>query len=140
MQYAPVNGRIIGTRFQARHGKLTIIRCYAPTNESDDEEKTDLYLALQSEIENVPNHNVTIVMGDLIAKVGNDNTGNERGMGKYDCGNINDNGLVDLCGNNNLVIGGTIFPHKEIHKLTWISPNGRDKNQIYHIIINEKWR
>jgi hypothetical protein len=63
-------------------------------------------------------------------------------MGKYGCGNINDNGerLVDLCGTNNLVIGGTIFPHREIHKLTWISPNGRDKNQIYHIIINEKWR
>jgi hypothetical protein len=63
-------------------------------------------------------------------------------MGKYGCGNINDNGerLVDLCGINKLVIGGTIFPHKEIHKLTWISPNGRDKNQIDHIIINGKWR
>jgi hypothetical protein len=24
--------------------------------------------------------------------------------------------------------------------LTWISPNGRDKNQIDHIIINGKWR
>ena len=63
-------------------------------------------------------------------------------MGKYGYGNINDNGerLVDLCGTNNLVIGGTIFPHREIHKLTWISPNGRDKNQIDHIIINGKWR
>jgi hypothetical protein len=45
--------------------------------------KTDLYLALQSEIEKVPKHDVTIVMGDLNAKVGNDNTGNERVMGKY---------------------------------------------------------
>ena len=76
-------------------------------------------------------------MGDLNTKVGN-----ERVMGKYGCGNINDNGerLVDLSGTNNLVIGGTIFPHREIHKLTWISPNGRDKNQIDHIIINGKWR
>ena len=41
---------------------------------------------------------------------------------------------------HNLVIGGTISPHREIDKLTWISPNGRDKNQIDHIIINGKWR
>ena len=142
LEYAPVNERIIRARFQAKQGKLTIIQCYAPTNEADDEEKTDFYLALQSEIEKVPTHDVTIVMGDLNAKVGNDNTGNERVMGKYGCGNINDNGerLVDLCGTNNLVIGGTFFPHREIHKLTWISPNGRDKNQIDHIIINGKWR
>jgi hypothetical protein len=31
-------------------------------------------------------------MGDLNAKVGNDNTRNERVMGKYGCGNINENG------------------------------------------------
>jgi hypothetical protein len=137
LEYAPVNERIIRAHFQTKQGKLTSIQCYAPTNEADDEEKTDFYLALQSEIEKVPTHDVTIVMDDLNAKVGN-----ERVMGKYGCGNINDNGerLVDLCGTNNLVIGGTIFPHREIHRLTWISPNGRDKNQIDHIIINGTWR
>ncbi|CAM5112285.1 unnamed protein product [Natator depressus] len=41
---------------------------------------------------------------------------------------------------NDLVIGGTLFEHCEIHKLTWCSPNGRDKNQIDHIMINGKWR
>ena len=142
LEYSPVNERIIRARFQTKQGKLTIIQCYAPTNEADGEEKTDFYLVLQSEIEKVPKHDVKIVMGDLIAKDGNDNTGNERVMGKYGCGNINDNGerLIDLCGTNNLVIGGTIFPHREMHKLTWISPNGRDKNQIDHIVINGKWR
>ena len=37
---------------------------------------------------------------------------------------------------NNLIIGGTIFEHRDIHKLTWNSPNRKDKNQIDHIIIN----
>lgn len=43
---------------------------------------------------------------------------------------MNENGeyLAEFCGNSNLVISGTFFPHKEIHKLTWLSPAGRDKN------------
>ncbi|EDO41726.1 predicted protein, partial [Nematostella vectensis] len=80
--------------------------------------------------------------GDLNAKVGTDNTNYERAMGVYGCGTMNNNGgrLADFCLNNDLVNGGTIFPHKNIHKLTWMSPDGRTLNQIDHIIINGKWR
>ena len=48
--------------------------------------------------------------------------------------------LIELCTTYNLVIGGTLFPHRDIHKLTWYSPNGRDKNQIDHLMINGTWR
>ena len=83
-----------------------------------------------------------LIMGDINAKVGTDNSNCEDVMGKHGCGNINDNGewLVEFCLNNNCVIGGTIFPHKNIHKLTWKSPDCRTINQIDHVIINNKWR
>ncbi|KAL7388229.1 hypothetical protein ABVT39_009511 [Epinephelus coioides] len=75
------------------------------------------------------------------AKVGTDNSNYKRTMGTHGCGERNNNGerLVDFCTNNNLVISGTFFPHKNIHKLTWKSPNGRTINQIDHFIINGKW-
>lgn len=55
---------------------------------------------------------------------------------------MNDNGqrFIDLCAFNNLVIGGGIFPHKWIHKRTWVSPDSVTENQTDHISISKKFR
>ena len=78
------------------------------------------------------------MIGDLNAKVGSDNTSHDKAMGKEGCGSVNNNGerLLEFCMTYDLVVGGTLLPHREIHKVTWCSPNGRDKNQIDHLMIN----
>ena len=95
-----------------------------------------------AQINKTPQHDVLLVIGDQNAKVGSNNSQHERSMGKEGCGTMNENGerLANLCSSNGLVIGGTLFKHKDIHKITWYSPNNRDKNQIDHVIINGKWR
>ena len=142
IDWKPVSSRIIKIRLKGQQVNTTIIQCYSPTNDSDDEKKEEFYEQLQAELENVPNHDVKILIGDFNAKVGNNNTTFERTMGKEGCGHMNENGerLVDFCESNGLVIGGTLFKHKDIHKLTWFSPNNRDKNQIDHILIDGTWR
>ncbi|CAH1248758.1 Hypp8389 [Branchiostoma lanceolatum] len=104
--------------------------------------KMTRYDQLQRTVSKTPQHDMTLVMGDLNAKVGSDYEGRESAMGRHGCGNINDNGerLVDFCLSNRLVIGGTIFPHKNIHKLTWNSPDGNTINQIDHVMVNKKWQ
>ena len=49
-------------------------------------------------VEQVPTHDVLVVMGDLNAKIGNENVGLERAMGKDGCSKMNENGkrLVEL--------------------------------------------
>ena len=66
----------------------------------------------------VHKHDLLTVMGDLNANVWEGNVGYESIMGEHGIGvrNKNGEGLVDLCGLNNLVITGTIFPHQQIHK------------------------
>ena len=61
---------------------------------------------------------VTVVMWDFNAKIGGDNTGYQEIMGIHALGTLNENRerFADLCALNSLVIGGSLFPNKRIHK------------------------
>ncbi|VDP45570.1 unnamed protein product [Schistosoma margrebowiei] len=117
---------------------MNVIQCYAPTNDYKEDAKDQLYHRPQSIIEKCPTKDLTILMGDLNAKVGMDNTGYEDIMGRHGLGERNKNGerFVNLCAFNKLVICGTILSHKRIHKTTLTSPDHTMQNQIDHICIN----
>ena len=86
MEWEPVNERIIRARFFSRHSKLTVIQCYAPTNDATDEEKEKFYLALHDTAAQVPKHDMLVVLGDVNAKIGKDNKDFEEVMGNEGCG------------------------------------------------------
>ena len=44
---------------------------------------------------------------------------------------------ADLFQNNELVISGALFPHKDCHKQTWTSPGGGTENQLDHVVFSE---
>nr|KAG5704722.1 hypothetical protein BaRGS_005178 [Batillaria attramentaria] len=113
------------SKFNSKGRKVTILQCYAPTNVADEEEKENFYEQLQAVLDKAPRRDLKILMGDLNAQ----RTQNENGEL-----------FTEFCTTNDLVIGGTIFPHKTIHKTTWTSPDGRTVNQIDHITIGRKWR
>jgi len=39
----------------------------------------------------------------------------------------------------NLVVKSTLFPHRNIYKYTWTSPDGQTHYQIDHILIDRRW-
>nr|KAG5703814.1 hypothetical protein BaRGS_031448 [Batillaria attramentaria] len=142
--WEPVNSRIITAKFitKKKDIKLNIIQCYAPTNDAEEEKKDDFYQQLQTVIDRGGAKDMTILMGDFNAKIGSDNTGYEDTMGTHGLGQMNENGerFANFCALNQLVIGGSIFPHKRIHKATWRSPDHVTENQIDHICISRKFR
>ena len=142
IEWTPVSERIIQARYHSRHIKLTVIHVYAPTEDADEETKYEFYAKLQEVLDKRKKHDMLVITGDMNVKVGEDNTNYERVMGKHGLGvrNGNDEKLCDMCDMNELVITGTLFPHKIIHKATWISPDGRTRNQIDHVLINKRFR
>ena len=142
MEWEPIDDRIITARINAKIQKITIIQCYAPTNNAEPYEKEEFYNKLQAVVDNASNRDILIVMGDFNAKVGGNSASIERIMGKEGFGDVNENGeeLVGFCALNGLSIGETLFPHKRVHKATWVSPDGVTENQIDHILISQRWR
>nr|KAG5713359.1 hypothetical protein BaRGS_024907 [Batillaria attramentaria] len=124
--WEPVNSRIITAKFitKKKDIKLNIIQCYTPTNDAEEEKKDDFYQQLQTVIDRGGAKDMTILMGDFNTKIGSDNTGYEDTMVTHRLGQMKENGerFADFCALNQLVIGGSIFPHKRIHKATWRSP------------------
>ena len=75
ISWEPINSRLITALFRTSHGKINVrvIQCYAPRNEAEEATKEEFYNALQSLIARQRGKEVTILMGDLNAKIGGDN-------------------------------------------------------------------
>ena len=52
------------------HNGPTILQIYAPTNKYSEAEKDEFYELLQAVIDDVPRHDLLVVMGDVNAKIG----------------------------------------------------------------------
>ena len=142
MEWLPVSSMIICGRFHSAHKKVTMIQVHAPTNYVEDEMKEDFYTKLQETVNQCHQNDMIAVMVDFNANVRRDNRGRERVMGRHGAGEGNDNGegLCEFTSMNEMVIEDTLFPHKQKHRMTWISLDGKTENQIDHILASRRMR
>lgn len=89
-----ISDRIISVRLKSNHGYFTAIPCYSPINGDKEEGNDEFYQTLHGITTSLPKHDVLIVMGDIKAKVGEDNTSMEYLMGRWGKDVRNDNGFL----------------------------------------------
>jgi len=47
--------------------------------------------------------------------------------------------IVNFATSTILFVNTTIIPHRNIHKYTWTSPEGKTHNQINHTLVYRRW-
>jgi len=83
-----------------------------------------------------PKYHMKVLLGDFNAKVGREN------IFKPTIGqDSSDNGvrLFNFATSRNLVVKSTMFPHRNIPKFIWTSPDGKTHNTIDHVLIDRRW-
>ncbi|PZC71182.1 hypothetical protein B5X24_HaOG213934 [Helicoverpa armigera] len=113
--YNPVSDRIITLKLNTIPWKLNILQVYAPTAQSTEEEIEGFYDTLTATLKRLSKREVTIILGDFNAKVGDPESDDHlrRVAGKYGIGERNDRGerLLQFCCEENFTISNTCFKH-----------------------------
>ncbi|XP_018575218.1 craniofacial development protein 2-like [Anoplophora glabripennis] len=140
IEFEGVSDRICRIRIKGQFRKINIINVHAPSEEKDLEIKVKFYEDLDRILGRLPRFDVKYVIGAMNAKVGREEEYREVTGGKSRHAISNDNGkrLIEFALESNMKIVSTAFDHKNIHKETWIAPNGETRNQIYHVLIERK--
>ena len=104
-----ISSRLITAKLRNNHKRIAtvIIQSYSPTNDTEEEEKSN---------STAPSAKKWKETRDFNAKIGKDNTEYEQIMGRHRPGEMNENGemFADFCSDFKCVIGSSVFPHKEI--------------------------
>jgi hypothetical protein len=120
---------------RGKFNNFTIISLCAPTEERDELVKDFFYDKLNQIYQRIPAHDTKIIVGDFNAKRGREEVF-KLDIGKcspHATSNENVISAIDFASDDNMIIKGTYFQHKNVHKETSQSPDGITNNQFDHI-------
>ncbi|XP_050502575.1 craniofacial development protein 2 isoform X2 [Diabrotica virgifera virgifera] len=138
--FQAINERICKLRIKTHFFNITLINVHCPTNEQEEDTKVAFYQDLERIYDSIPRNDIKMVIGDTNAKIGKEEE-YIGVIGKHSLHrDTNENGqfLIDFAAGKNMIISSTCFPHRDIHKGTWISPDGNTINQIDHILTEKR--
>ncbi|XP_063911999.1 putative autophagy-related protein 11 [Zophobas morio] len=130
-------GAMCCLRLKGRFQKIILINVRAPTEKTDIEVKEEFYETLDKEYGKIKKYDLKIVLGDLNAKIGQEELFRPTigKCSKYEVTNNNGQILIEFAREKDMIIKNTYFQKKEIHKGTWIAPDRKTVNQIDHVLI-----
>uniref|UniRef100_A0A8R1I4U7 Reverse transcriptase domain-containing protein n=1 Tax=Caenorhabditis japonica TaxID=281687 RepID=A0A8R1I4U7_CAEJA len=132
--------RISTASFDFHGSHLHVINVYAPTSAANETQSDKFYKDLKKVYTRLSKWDSSIIIcGDFNAVVGC-SSDDLPFVGGHGTGQRSDNGdrLVNFAFSSRVSILNTIYPKRPNRKWTWISPNGKTKNEIDFILTNRR--
>ena len=107
-----------------------------------EEIKEEFYNLLEQNVNKIARSDIKIILVDFNARVGKESISKPT-IGNESLHNeTNNNGIkmIQFVVTNGLNVTSTMFPHKDIHKDTRYSAEGRTASQIDHVLISNRFR
>lgn len=142
IEFRPISDKLSLLMLDTKPINICIVNAHAPTEVSNQNKKNEFYDELTKIYEGIRKNSIKIVVGDMNAKCGRESqfipTIGRESLHEQ----CNDNGLrlVSFATSTGMTISNTTFPHKNIHKATWKSPDDRTRNQIDHVLIERRFK
>jgi hypothetical protein len=87
-------------------------------------------------LDKFPKYHMSILLGDFIDRVGKEDIFKPR-IGHESLHYIIR--IVNVATSKNLTVKSAMFPHCNINKYTWKSPDENTPNYIDHILVDRRW-
>uniref|UniRef100_A0A2C9KAG3 Endonuclease/exonuclease/phosphatase domain-containing protein n=1 Tax=Biomphalaria glabrata TaxID=6526 RepID=A0A2C9KAG3_BIOGL len=132
--------RLLSLRLNTSIGHVTLICSYAHTLSSTPEAKDMFYDNLSSALSEIPTTEQVIILGDLNAGVGSDNSAWDSCIGSFGVGKVKENGqrLLEVCSLHSLCVTNTYFKTKPQHRVSWRHPRSKHLHQLDLIMVRRK--
>ena len=114
---------------------------HVPSEEKSDDTEDSFYEALEQAFGHFPKHHLKILGGDFNAILGREDILKPTIWNESLHHDSNNSGvrIVYFARSKHLVVKSMMFLHRNIHKYTWTSPDGKTRSQIDHILIDRRW-
>jgi exonuclease III len=135
-----VSDRMLSITLKGHWCDIIVLNMHTPTEDKDDDIKDSFYEELEQVFDQFPRYHTNILLGDFNTKVGREDIfkpiiGNKN---LHEVTNGNGVRVVNPATLKNIIDNSTTFPHHDIRKHSWNSPDGVTHNQIDHVLIDKR--
>jgi hypothetical protein len=119
---------------------IIVLYVHASNEDKYDVIKDSVYEELEEVSDHFPRYHMKIFMGDFNAKVGRKDIFKPIISNDSLHAASNDNGVrvVNSAASKNQIVKSTTFPHHDIHKHIWTSPDGVTHKQMDRVFIDKR--